>query len=104
MQDHHAPVAGRVRRGRRLRGPGPTPALPVLGPQTVGTTFAGVITDPFSVGQGLSAASLVANDGSSTVNKPLFAGDSRPAQVIFREGFFFEARTIHPETTGSPVA
>jgi len=47
-----------------------------------------ITSDPGLVGQS------AANDGTSETNHRLFVGDSRPQQVIFREGLLYVARAI----------
>lgn len=70
---------------------------PALGPLFTNTASIALTTNANTVGQGFSAASMTTNPAntpvSSTVNSRLFVGDSRPLQVMFREGLLYEART-----------
>jgi len=54
------------------------------------------LTDPAPVGQGFSAAQMTTSPSnvpvSPTTNTRLFIGDSRPEQVMFREGLLYVAR------------
>ena len=81
---------------------GQVPDQPVLGPaQNNISTIAGVVSNPLPVGQGLSATQLIANDGTQEANNRLFVGDSRPLQVMFREGLLYEARSVEPFDSSS---
>jgi len=55
------------------------------------------LTDPAPVGQGFSASQMTTNPlntpVSPTTNSRIFVGDSRPEQVIFREGLLYSARS-----------
>jgi hypothetical protein len=67
---------------------GQVPDLPVLGPLKTNASSIAIVGDPAPVGQSN------ANDGTSMVNRRLFVGDSRPQQVIFREGLLYVARAV----------
>ncbi len=69
-------------------GGGQVPDAPALGPLKVNVSGLALATDPAPVGQSN------ANDGTSMTNKRLFVGDSRPQQVMFREGLLYIARTV----------
>ncbi len=55
------------------------------------------LTDPSPVGQGFSPTQMTTSPSNvpvtPTTNSRLFVGDSRPEQVIFREGLLYIART-----------
>lgn len=79
-----------------VAGGGQVPDLPLLAaPRNALNTIAGV-DDPGTIGQGFSAAAMTTNPQmtpvSSTVSNRLFVGDSRPQQVMFREGLLYVAR------------
>jgi hypothetical protein len=56
------------------------------------------VVDPTVVGQGFSATQMTTNPlntpVSPTTNTRLFVGDSRPEQVMFREGLLYIARSV----------
>jgi hypothetical protein len=60
----------------------------VLGPLLFNTSSLAHVGDPAPVGQSN------ANDGTSMALRRLFVGDSRPQQVMFREGLLYIARTV----------
>ena len=68
-----------------------------LGPVLANTASIGVTYNPQTVGQGFSAAAMTSSPQvtpvSPEVNNRLFVGDSRPEQVMFREGLLYEARS-----------
>src|SRR5579871_250220 len=73
--------------------------LPFLGPLRRNASTLAQVADPSPVGQGFSATQMTTNpantpSGTSTVNSRLFVGDSRPQQVIFREGLLYVARSV----------
>lgn len=80
-------------------GGGQVPDVPVLGPlQSSAATVAAQVTNPNPVGQGN------ADDGTPETNNRLFVGDSRPAQVIYREGLLYEDRSVRPfDHSGNPL-
>jgi len=71
---------------------------PLLGQLAINAASIGLTTNPNTVGQGFSAASMTTNPAntpvSSTISSRLFVGDSRPIQVMFREGLLYEARNV----------
>ena len=73
--------------------------LPILGPlQHSAATVAAQVTNPNPAGQ------ANAEDGTPETNNRLFVGDSRPAQVIYREGLLYEARSVRPfDHSGNPL-
>ena len=77
------------------------PDLPLLGVLKNNVLSLSSVGDPAPVGQGFSAAQLTTNPLNtpvqSTANSRLFVGDSRPEQVIFREGLLYTARTVRPQ-------
>jgi hypothetical protein len=77
--------------------------LPLLGPLRSAFTQLAV-SDPAPVGQGFSAGSQTTNPlnnpVSGTTNSRLFVGDSRPQQVMFREGLLYLARNVRTYDTG----
>ena len=85
-------------------GAGQVPDLPLLGVLKTNVQSLSSVGDPAPVGQGFSAAQLTTNPLNtpvqSTANSRLFVGDSRPEQVIFREGLLYTARTIRPQDWG----
>ncbi len=72
--------------------------LPFLGSLFKNVSTLAEVADPSPVGQGFSASQLTTNPSNvpvtSTANSRLFVGDSRPEQVMFREGLLFVARTV----------
>src|ERR1022692_3319787 len=56
------------------------------------------VADPAPVGQGFSPTQMTTNPAntpvSPTTNNRIFVGDSRPEQVMFREGLLYVARTV----------
>ena len=76
--------------------------VPVLG--TLRTTSTQLlVSDPATVGQGFSSSQLTSNPLNTpvtgTANLRLFVGDSRPQQVMFREGLLYVARTVRSYDT-----
>src|ERR1022692_3891696 len=71
--------------------------LPFFGPLRRNVSTLAQVADPSPVGQGFSAAQMTTNPAntpvSPTTNNRLFVGDSRPVQVMFREGLLYIART-----------
>ncbi len=67
---------------------GQVPDLPTLGLLQFGASSIAVVGDPAPVGQSNAV------DGTSMVTKRLFVGDSRPQQVMFREGLLYVARAV----------
>ena len=70
-----------------------------LGPLLTNTGSIALTVNPFTVGQGFSAAQMTSNPQlpsslAPEVNNRLFVGDSRPEQVMFREGLLYEARSV----------
>jgi len=86
-------------------GAGQVPDLPVLGTIRTNVTTLAPVSDPAPVGQGFSATQMTTNPlntpVSPTTNNRLFVGDSRPEQVIFREGLLYVARTVRLSDTNS---
>jgi hypothetical protein len=72
--------------------------LPFFGPLRRNVSTLAQVADPSPVGQGFSATQMTTNPlttpVSSTANNRIFTGDSRPAQVMFREGLLYVARTV----------
>jgi len=72
--------------------------LPLFG--TLRTNFSTLaqVADPSPVGQGFSATQMTTNPlntpVSPTINNRIFVGDSRPEQVMFREGLLYIARSV----------
>lgn len=68
-----------------------------LGQLFTNTASIALTTNATTVGQGFSADQMTTNPlnvpVTSTVPSRLFVGDSRPIQVMFREGLLYEART-----------
>jgi hypothetical protein len=81
--------------------------LPVLGILRSDAYSQLAVSDPAPVGQGFSAQQLTTNPAnvpvSGTANSRLFVGDSRPQQVMFREGLLYVARTVRNYDLNSPV-
>ena len=73
------------------------PTLPNLAPRV------GLAYGPLTGDTGLVAQSN-ANDGTSMLNKRLYVGDSRPEQVILREGLLYVARNVRLGDSSSTVA
>jgi len=77
--------------------------LPVLGILRTNTATQHLVSDPAPVGQGFSAQQLTTNPLNTpvtgTANSRLFVGDSRPQQVMFREGLLYVARTVRSYDT-----
>lgn len=62
------------------------------------TSSVSIVSDPSTVGQSN------ANDGTSELQRRLFVGDSRPQQVIMREGLLYVARTVRQwDSSGNPL-
>jgi hypothetical protein len=77
---------------------GQIPDLPVLGPRKTNVSSIAIVGDPAPVGQSN------ANDGTSMLARRLFVGDSRPQQVIFREGLLYIARAVRlSDSTGNAL-
>jgi len=72
--------------------------LPFLGPLRRNVSTLAQVADPSPVGQGFSPTQMTTNPSnvpiSSTINSRIFVGDSRPEQVMFREGLLYIARTV----------
>jgi len=72
--------------------------LPILGALRRNVSTLAPVADPSPVGQGFSASQLTTNPSNipvtSTVNSSLFVGDSRPTQVLFREGLLYISRNV----------
>jgi hypothetical protein len=79
--------------------------LSMLGPLLTGAFTQFAVSDPAGVGQGFSALSQTTNPlntpVSATNNSRLFVGDSRPQQVMFREGLLYVARTVRSYDIGT---
>jgi len=75
--------------------------LPLLGPLRRNVSTLAQVADPAPVGQGFSAAQMTTNPlitpVSPTTNSRIFVGDSRPEQVMFREGLLYIARSVRME-------
>src|ERR1022692_4231628 len=71
--------------------------LPFFGPLRRNVSTLAQVADPSPVGQGFSATQMTTNPAntpvSPTTNNRLFVGDSRPVQVMFREGLLYIVRT-----------
>jgi len=65
------------------------------------------LADPSPVGQGFSATQMTTSPANTpvtpTTNNRLFVGDSRPEQVMFREGLLYIARTIRLGDLSTPI-
>jgi len=84
--------------------------LPVFGPLFTNTSTLSQVADPSPVGQGFGPGITVSAAGvatgtqlttspsntpvTSTAQSRIFVGDSRPEQVIFREGLLYVARSV----------
>jgi hypothetical protein len=72
--------------------------LPLFGVLTSNVSTLAQVADPAPVGQGFSATQMTTSPANvpvtSTTNSRLFVGDSRPLQVMFREGLLYVARTV----------
>jgi len=72
--------------------------VPILGTLRVNVSTLAQVADPAPVGQGFSAAQMTTNPlvtpVSPTTNSRIFVGDSRPEQVMFREGLLYIARSV----------
>jgi hypothetical protein len=72
--------------------------LPVFGPYRSNYSTKEQVADPAPVGQGFSATQMTTQPlnipVTSTTNSRIFVGDSRPEQVMFREGLLYIARTV----------
>ena len=70
----------------------------VLGELRFNTSSLAVVGDPAPVGQSN------ANDGTNMALRRLFVGDSRPQQVMFREGLLYVARAVRLyDSTGNAL-
>jgi hypothetical protein len=65
------------------------------------------VADPAPVGQGFSATQMTTNPlntpVSPTTNSRIFVGDSRPLQVMFREGLLYTARSVRMGDLANPI-
>jgi hypothetical protein len=72
--------------------------LSLLGTLISNTNTLVQLADPAPVGQGFSAAQMTTSPANTpvtpTTNERIFVGDSRPEQVMFREGLLYVARSI----------
>ncbi len=84
--------------------------LPLFGPLTKNVSTLAQVADPAPVGQGFGPGITVSSSGvatgtqlttspanvpvTSTANERLFVGDSRPTQVMFREGLLYVSRNV----------
>jgi len=72
--------------------------LPVLGTLRTNVSTLAQVADPAPVGQGFSGTQMTTSPTnvpvSPTINSRLFVGDSRPEQVMFREGLLYVARSV----------
>ena len=84
--------------------------LPLFGPLTRNVSTLAQVADPAPVGQGFGPGITVSSSGvatgtqlttspanvpvTSTANERLFVGDSRPTQVMFREGLLYVSRNV----------
>jgi len=72
--------------------------LPFFGPLRTNVSTLAQVADPSPVGQGFSATQMTTNPSntpvSPTTNSRIFVGDSRPEQVMFREGLVYVARSV----------
>jgi hypothetical protein len=78
---------------------GQTADLPLLGPVQTNIATIGTTSDPSLVGQGGASSNPAGGPFNATLATPqtrnrLFVGDSRPQQVMFREGLLYVARTV----------
>ena len=80
--------------------------LPFFGPLRRNVSTLADFADPTVVGQGFSAQQQTTNPlnipVTSTANSRLFVGDSRPQQVIFREGLLYIARAVTTSQQSQP--
>jgi hypothetical protein len=83
------------------------PDLPVLANVITTASTKEAVFDPQTVGQGFSASSMTTaptvTPVSPTTQKRLFVGDSRPQQVMFREGLLYVARDVQSFTLTGQV-
>ena len=72
--------------------------LPFLGPLKRNVSTLAQVADPAPVGQGFSATQMTTSPAntpvSPTTNSRIFVGDSRPTQVMFREGLLYISRNV----------
>ena len=72
--------------------------LPFLGPLKRNVSTLAQVADPTVIGQGFSAQQMTTSPlnvpVTPTTNTRLFVGDSRPLQVMFREGLLYIARNV----------
>jgi hypothetical protein len=65
------------------------------------------LADPSPVGQGFSATQMTTSPANTpvtpTTNERIFVGDSRPEQVMFREGLLYVARSIRQGDLSTPI-
>jgi len=81
--------------------------LPVFGTLTSNYSTLAQVADPSPVGQGFSAAQMTTNPLNNpvtpTTNSRIFVGDSRPEQVMFREGLLYIARSVRLGDLANPI-
>jgi hypothetical protein len=81
--------------------------LPLLGTLKTNLSTLAQVADPSPVGQGFSAQQMTTNPQvtpvSTTTNSRIFVGDSRPQQVMFREGLLYVARTVRLGDLANPI-
>ena len=81
-------------------GGGQVPDASILGTLRFNASTIAVVGDPALVGQG---GNVTTPPAAGTVAPKLFVGDSRPQQLIYREGLLYVARTVRLwDSTANP--